>query len=145
MDRDFSYAWDNNAYTQRKDRTYGGAYLRTYEACYASYAAAYYGGYTSYPAYHYCPGAGAAAGYSYAARYYTNYAFSTIVNEQVQEREQVEIRLTSQGDSKFQWMIGGYYEEIYDTWFYYTDMPEHVNTTAWGAANAYAYFYYYAG
>ena len=139
MDRDFAYEWDNNAYTQRKDRTYGGAYLRTYEACYSQYA---YTGYASY----YCAYAGYYAGYSFAPRYYTNYAFSTIVNDQQQERDQLEVRLTSKGDGKLQWMLGGYYEEIYDTWFYYTDMPQHVNTTAWGAAQSYAYYYkYYAG
>ena len=137
MDRDFAYEWDNNAYTQRKDRVYGGAYLRTYEACYAQYQGGYYG------AYYYCAYAGYYAGYTYAPRYYTNYSFSTIVNEQEQEREQVEVRLTSQGDGKLQWMIGGYWEEIYDTWFYYTDMPNHTNTTAWATAQAYAAYYKY--
>lgn len=134
MDRDFAYEWDNNAYTQRKDRVYGGAYLRFTENCYATNPN--YGDYSCYYAGYY-------AGYSYAPRYYTNYSFSTIVNEQEQEREQVELRLTSKHDGKLRWMLGGYWEEIYDTWFYYTDMPNHVNTTAWAAANAYAYYYKY--
>lgn len=138
MDRDFAYEWDNNAYTQRKDRVYGGAYRNAYRACYAQYA------YTGYPSY-YCAYAGYYAGYSYAGRYYTNYTFSTIANDQEQEREQVEIRLTSQGDGKLQWMLGGYYEEIYDTWFYRTIMPDHLNTTAWAFAQAYAYYYYTNG
>ena len=127
MDRDFAYEWDNNAYTQRKDRVYGGAYLRAYEACYAAYGPV-------------CLYAGYYAGYSYAPRYYTNYAFSTIINEQEQEREQLEIRLTSQNEGKLQWMLGGYYEEIYDTWFYHTLMPDHLSTTAWATAQSYAYY-----
>lgn len=137
MDRDFAYEWDNNAYSQKKDRAYAGAYLRTYEACYANYYGSYYG------AYYYCAGAGAAAGFSYAPRYYTNYVFSTIVNEQKQERDQLEIRLTSQGAGKLQWMLGGYWEEIYDTWFYHTDMDDLTTTTAWGVAQYYAYYYKY--
>jgi len=134
MDRDFAYEWDNNAYTQRKDRVYGGAYRSAYRDCVANYG------------YYNCYYAGYYAGESYAGRYYTNYSFSTIVNEQIQEREQLEIRLTSQGEGNLQWMLGGYYEEIYDTWFYYTDMPNHTNTTAWAFAQAYAYYYkYYLG
>lgn len=136
MERDFAYEWDNNAYTQRKDRVYGGAYLRYTENCYATNPN--YGDYSCYYAGYY-------AGYSYAPRYYTNYAFSTIANDQSQEREQLEIRLTSQSDSKLQWMLGGYYEEVYDEWFYRTIMPDHLNTTAWATAQAYAYYYYYVG
>lgn len=137
MDRDFAYEWDNNAYTQRKDRVYGGGYLKFTADCYATNPT--YGDGSCYAAGYY-------AGYSYAPRYYTNYAFSTIVNEQEQEREQLEIRLTSQHEGKLQWMLGGYYEEIYDTWFYHTVMPDHLNTTAWATAQAYAYYYkYYAG
>jgi iron complex outermembrane receptor protein len=134
MDRDFAYEWDNNAYTQRKDRVYGGGYLKYTADCYA--ANPNYGDYS-------CYFAGFYAGYSNAPRYYTNYAFSTIVNEQEQQREQVEIRLTSQNEGKLQWMLGGYYEEIYDRWFYYTDMPDHLNTTAWYTAQAYAFYYKY--
>jgi outer membrane receptor protein involved in Fe transport len=130
MDRDFAYEWDNNAYSQKKDRAYAGAYLRAYEACYADYGPI-------------CQYAGYYAGYSFAPRYYTNYAFSTIVNEQKQERDQVEIRLTSQGEGRLQWMLGGYWEEIYDTWFYHTDMPDLTSTTAWGIAQYYAYYYKY--
>ncbi|MGI9221282.1 MAG: TonB-dependent receptor [Woeseiaceae bacterium] len=133
MDRDFAYEWDNNAYTQRKDRVYGGAYRNAYRDCVADYG------------YYACAYAGYYAGYSYAGRYYTNYSFSTIRNDQTQEREQVEIRLTSQGDGKLQWMLGGYYEEVYDEWFYRTYMPNHLNTTAWAFAQAYAYYYNYNG
>ena len=130
MDRDFAYEWDNNAYSQKKDRAYAGAYLRAYEACYAAYGPI-------------CQYAGYYAGYNFAPRYYTNYVFSTIVNEQQQDRDQLEIRLTSQGEGKLQWMLGGYWEEIYDTWFYHTDMPDLTSTTAWGVAQAYAAYYKY--
>ena len=141
FDRDFAYEWDNNAYTQSKDRAYGGAYLRFTENCYATNPN--YGDYACYNAAgNYVDSYGYTI-YSYAARYYTNYAFSTLVNDQKQERDQVEIRLQSQDDAKLRWMIGGYYEEVFDTWFYYTEMPDHLNTTAWAAANAYAYYYKY--
>jgi iron complex outermembrane receptor protein len=144
MDRDFAYEWDNNAYTQRKDRSYGGAYLRYTENCYATNPN--YGDYACYNAAgsYYEDGTYDLV-YSYAGRYYTNYAFSTIVNEQEQEREQLEIRLTSQNEGKLQWMLGGYYEEIYDTWFYHTVMPDHLSTTAWATAQAYAAYYKYVG
>ncbi len=148
MDRDFAYEWDNNSYTQRKDRAYGGAYLRYTENCYATnpmygnsaclYAARYY-----YVPGSYDPVYGYETVYSYAPRYYTNYSFSTIANEQEQERDQLEIRLTSQNEGKLQWMLGGYYEEIYDTWFYVTRMDDHTSTTAWGFAQAYAAYYKY--
>jgi iron complex outermembrane receptor protein len=142
MDRDFAYEWDNNAYTQNKDRNYGGAYLRYTENCYATNPS--YGDYScSYAAaYYFEPGTSDTV-YSYYGRYYTNYAFSTIANDQDQERDQVEIRLTSQSEGKLQWMLGGYYEEIYDTWFYRTVMPDHTSTTAFATAYAYAYLYKY--
>ena len=94
FDRDFAYEWDNNAYTQSKDRAYGGAYLRFTENCYATNPN--YGDYACYNAAgNYVDSYGYTI-YSYAARYYTNYAFSTLVNDQKQERDQVEIRLQSQ-------------------------------------------------
>ena len=134
FDRDFAYAWDNNAYAQRKDRVYAGGYLKYTRDCYASNPN--YGDYSCYYAGYY-------AGYSYAPRYYTNYAFATLVNDQQQERDSVEIRLQSQGEGKLRWMLGGYYEDVFDTWFYFTDVQDLVNTTAWAGAQAYAYYYKY--
>ena len=138
FDRDFAYEWDNQAYSQRKDRVYAGGYHKFTRDCYAAnpnpgdcYAAAYYSnlyGYTDY---------------ANAPRYYTNYAFSTLVNDQQQERDQLEIRLQSTGEGKLRWMLGGYWEDVFDTWFYYTDVQDLTSTDAWAAANAYAYFYKY--
>lgn len=134
FERDFAYDWDNNAYSQKKDRAYAGAYLRYTENCYATNPN--YGDSS-------CLYAGYYAGYSYAPRYYTNYVFSTLINDQQQERDALEIRLQSQGEGKLQWMLGGYYEDVFDTWHYFTNMEENVNTTSWATAQAYAYYYKY--
>jgi outer membrane receptor protein involved in Fe transport len=82
--------------------------------------------------------------YGYAM-YNTNYTYGQTFNEQFQDRFSQEIRLTSQGDSKFQWMIGGFYEDIYDEWFYGVNNPDLLDTTAWYYANYLAYFYNYYG
>ena len=134
FDRDFAYEWDNQAYSQRKDRVYAGGYLKFTRDCYA--ANPNYGDYSCYFAGYY-------AGYSYAPRYYTNYAFATLLNDQQQERDQLEIRLQSKGDGKLRWMLGGYWEDVFDTWFYYTDVQDLMNTDAWTFAQAYAYYYKY--
>ncbi len=135
FDRDIAYEWDNNEYAQRKDNVYGGAYLKYTADCYA--ANPNYGDYSCYFAGYY-------AGFTNAPRYNSDYSFSTIVNDQSQQRDSIEIRLTSQGASKLQWMIGGYYEDVYDEWYYYTEVPNLTNTTAWAASQAYAYYYKYA-
>ena len=36
--------------------------------------------------------------------------------------------------------MGAYYEDVYDEWFYYTHVPGFAGTTAFAAANAYAYY-----
>lgn len=83
--------------------------------------------------------------YGYYAMYNTDYTYGTIFNDQHQDRLSQEIRLTSQSDSKVQWMIGGFYEEIYDEWFYGANNPDLQNTTAWYYANYLAYYYNYYG
>jgi len=136
FERDIAYEWDNNAYSQKKDRAYGGAYLRWTEDCYA--ANPNYGDYSCH--YYYADNPN-----TWAPRYYNNYAFSTLINDQQQERDSAEIRLQSQGDSKLQWMIGGYYEEVFDEWFYYTNLEDLVNTTGWAYAQSYCTYYQYYG
>ena len=44
-------------------------------------------------------------------------------NWQKQNRETFEVRLTSKGESRFQWMAGLFYEDVYDWWDYGTELP----------------------
>ena len=55
-----------------------------------------------------------------------------IFNDQTQNRWAYEVRLTSQGESRFQWMGGAFYEDVYDWWDYGATVPDMVHTTqAW--------------
>ena len=56
-------------------------------------------------------------------RYNKNYLIGTFVNDQKQERYSAEVRLTSKGESRFQWMLGAFYEDVYDWWEYGAHMP----------------------
>ncbi len=73
--------------------------------------------------------------------YDTNYNRSHIFNDQPQEREAVEIRLVSQGESKLQWMAGVYWEDIWDYWYYGAREEDLVNTNAWAYAQYWACYY----
>jgi iron complex outermembrane receptor protein len=73
------------------------------------------------------------------------YEFGTIFNDQVQTRFAQEFRLTSQGDSKLQWMLGAFYDDVYDRWYYGAKIPNFTQTTAWTASNYYACYYAAAG
>jgi len=92
-------------------------------------------------------------GYDYDSGYYygyplynTNYNRSIIFNDQRQERESFELRLTSSGDSKLQWMVGAYYEDIIDEWYYGARVDDFLNTDSWYSANYYyAYYANYYG
>ncbi len=81
---------------------------------------------------------------TYDASYYTlqtaydfDFNLGTIHNDQVARRNSLEVRLASQGDSKFQWMVGGYYEESYDYWNWWYNMENLENLTAWQGTNYY--------
>ena len=74
--------------------------------------------------------------------YNSEYTFGTTFNEQIQERFSQELRLTSTGLGRFQWMIGAFYEDVYDEWLYGAKNPDLMNTIAWESANNYAYYYY---
>ena len=76
--------------------------------------------------------------------YNSEYTFGTTFNEQTQERFSQEVRLTSLGASRFQWMVGAFYEDVDDEWFYGAQNPSLMNTAAWETANYYAYTYYAA-
>lgn len=80
---------------------------------------------------------------AYYDLYNSNYTYGTTFNDQPQDRFSQELRLTSQGDSKFQWMIGGFYEDIYNEWFYGADNPDFSDTTSWYYANNLRYYYNY--
>ena len=82
--------------------------------------------------------------YSGYGLYNSEYTFGTIFNDQQQERFSQEVRLTSTGESRFQWMVGAFYEDVEDEWFFGAQNPSLMNTTAWEAANYYAYSYYAA-
>jgi outer membrane receptor protein involved in Fe transport len=79
----------------------------------------------------------------YFALYDTDYADSTIFNDQKQNRWAYEVRLTSQGESRFQWMAGAFWEDIYDWWHYGAKVENLTATDAWPAAQYYAYYYGY--
>ncbi len=68
----------------------------------------------------------------------TDYHNSTIFNDQKQNRWAYEARLTSQGDSRFQWMAGAFYEDVYDYWDYGTRVEDLASTTAWYYAQYFA-------
>jgi len=81
----------------------------------------------------------------YYPLYDTDYTNGTIFNWQGQERYSFEARLTSQGESRLQWMAGAFYESVYDWWFYGALNPVLTSTTAWEAAQYYAYWANYYG
>jgi len=79
--------------------------------------------------------------YYYSCVYYAEFLPSYIFNDQQQEREAVELRLVSKGDTRLQWMVGGYYEDFLNEWFYGAKIPGWQNTIMGDAANYYAYYY----
>jgi iron complex outermembrane receptor protein len=119
FDRDITYNWDNNSYNHFKDRTYGGGL----------YWEQYYAGNPYY------------YDYSYLPLYNSEYILSTIFNDQQQERDSIEIRLTSSGESKLQWTVGGFYEDVYDEWYYGTVQPGIEDTVMWAYADYLAWYY----
>ena len=76
--------------------------------------------------------------------YNSEYTFGTTFNEQTQERFSQEVRLTSIGASRFQWMVGAFYEDVDDEWLFGAQNPSLMNTVAWETANYYAYANYAA-
>jgi outer membrane receptor protein involved in Fe transport len=128
FDRDIAYDWDNNTYTQQKDRYWGGG---LYRELYNAGDPNYYN-------------------YPNIALYDTQYHRSDTFNDQTQQRDSIELRLSSNNsESRLQWMVGAYHEDIYDYWFYGTRVDDLASTRAWAAAEAYAYYYgapnYYNG
>jgi outer membrane receptor protein involved in Fe transport len=77
--------------------------------------------------------------YTWYAIYDTDTLIGRQYNWQEQKRESYEVRLTSQGESRFQWMVGLFYEDVNDWWDYGKDLPGLETTRAWQHANYYAY------
>ena len=73
--------------------------------------------------------------------YDTGYTIALTFNDQYQERQAAEVRLVSKGDSKLQWMVGGYWEDVYDEWYYGTEHPDYMSTGAAYYANYWACYY----
>ena len=81
-------------------------------------------------------------GYYYGSGIYNSqYTYGTIFNDQNQNRFAQEIRLASQTESRFQWMIGLYYENSQDDWYYGSENPQLMETISWYYAQYYAYYY----
>ncbi len=77
----------------------------------------------------------------YYALYDADYEFGTIFNDQKQNRYAYEVRLTSQGESRFQWIAGAFYEDVWDWWHYGSQIPTLTSTTEWRAAQYYACYF----
>jgi outer membrane receptor protein involved in Fe transport len=68
------------------------------------------------------------------------YHGGTWINDQSSKRTTHEIRLASMGDSRFQWLVGAFYEDTYDQWDWYHKVPSLTTTPAWDAFNYAAYY-----
>ena len=73
-------------------------------------------------------------------RLLSNGAFttSTVFNDQHQYRFSQELRLTSKGTSRLQWLGGLFYERVHDNFFYGSQNLQFMDTYAWRASNALA-------
>lgn len=70
--------------------------------------------------------------------YDTGTSFGTYFNNQGQQRSAYEVRLTSQGESRFQWMAGAFYEDVHDGWDAGTRIEDLDSTPMWALAQGYA-------
>jgi iron complex outermembrane receptor protein len=96
-DREQSYQFDNthyDAYHTRLKGQYGSAWKNWYDT------------YWGYPTY----------AYNYYDKYDTDYNGGIYRSLQESERITNEIRLTSTTDSRFQWMVGAFFEDFEDGW-----------------------------
>jgi outer membrane receptor protein involved in Fe transport len=75
--------------------------------------------------------------------YNSEYTYGHIFNDQTQDRFSQELRLTSSGDSRFHWMVGGFYEKINDDWYFGAQNPDLMDTVMWYYAQYWAYYYNY--
>jgi outer membrane receptor protein involved in Fe transport len=124
FERDTAYEFDNIYYNQWQTAYFGVAYGTDVIDNYAIY----YPNYTPWGAY-------------FSLRYHWEYEWGHIYNQSAQERFAQEFRLTSTGDSKLQWMVGAFYEDVYDTWLYGSIMPNLTETIGWEWANYWSCYY----
>jgi len=68
----------------------------------------------------------------YNVYYDTAFHPATAINDQTAERTTHELRLTSTGDSRLQWMVGAFYEKTEDKWDYVFDNVEDLSGTPFG-------------
>jgi len=116
-ERDQQYQFDNTHYEAWHTRRTGG-----YFSAYCNYWNAYYAGYCS--AYHF-------GEYNYYDKYDTGYNGGIYRSLQEADRITNEIRLTSTTDSRFQWMVGAFYENNEDGWVDKGDIPNLSSTKHW--------------
>jgi outer membrane receptor protein involved in Fe transport len=124
FERETAYEFDNMYYNQWQAAYYG----ITWGENVIDYWATYYPNYTPYYAY-------------WAMRYHWEYEWGHIYNESEQTRFAQEFRLTSTTDSKFQWMLGAFYDDVYDTWLYGSKIPGVTDTIGWYWANYFSCYY----
>jgi len=118
-DRKQTYSFDNTNYEAYHTRLKGG-----YWSYFCNYSAAY--------GYYYCATNGYHFGaYNYYDKYHTGYNGGVYRSLQDAERITNELRLTSTSDSRFQWMVGAFYENNQDGWVDSGHIPDLVNTTHW--------------
>ena len=67
-----------------------------------------------------------------------SFTTSTVFDEQWQYRFSQEIRLTSKGTSRLQWIGGLFFERVHDNWYYGTSGNQFMDTYAWPASQALA-------
>ena len=70
--------------------------------------------------------------------YDTGDFFGVTYNDQRQNRSTYEVRLTSLGESRFQWMAGAFHERVNDWWDTGARNPGLMQSPAWAAAQYYA-------
>jgi len=68
----------------------------------------------------------------YNVSYDTAFHPDTAINDQTAERTTHEIRLASTSDSRFNWMVGAFYEKTEDKWDYVFDNVENLSETPFG-------------
>ncbi len=118
-DRKQTYHFDNTHYEAYHTRVKGG-----YLSDWTNYYCTYYPGYDHCITYDF-------GQYNYYDKYHTGYNGGVYRSLQDAERITNELRLTSTTDSRFQWMIGAFYENNKDGWIDSGEIPNLTNTTHW--------------
>ena len=117
-DRKQTYQFDNTHYDAYHTRIKG-----EFQSAYCNYWNYYSAGYYC-SAYHF-------GEYNYYDKYHTGYNGGVYRSLQDAERITNELRLTSKGDSRFQWMVGAFYENNQDGWIDFGEIPNLDTTMHW--------------